>query len=120
MCIRDRYPVKYDPFLHPENNKERQETILREMCSQGVISEQELDEAIAEELVFTKEITQQERNSKQSYYTDQVISDVIRDLMEQYDYNKEYATQLVYSGGLKIYTAMDKDCLLYTSRTAMF
>lgn len=104
-----QYPVKYDPFLHPENNKERQETILREMCSQGMISEQEQDEAIAEELVFTKEITQQERNSKQSYYTDQVISDVIRDLMEQYDYNKEYATQLVYSGGLKIYTAMDKD-----------
>ncbi len=65
--------------------------------------------AIAEELAFTKEITQQERNSKQSYYTDQVISDVIRDLMEQYDYNPEYATQLVYSGGLKIYTAMNKD-----------
>ncbi len=103
-----QFPGRYDPFIHPDHNKNKQELILKEMCNQGLISEEERDAAIAEELVFNKEAVIAERKSVQSYYTDQVIEDIIADLYTQYGYNRKIASSLIYSGGLKIYTAMDK------------
>lgn len=40
---------------------------------------------------------------------DYVVDQVIDDLMEQYGLTEQQATQKVYYGGLKIYTAMDPD-----------
>ena len=55
-------PTYYDPFYNEQNNKERQETILREMYEQGYINYQQYKDAVAEELVFTRtpgeEVTQ--------------------------------------------------------------
>ena len=45
-------PTKYDPYINRENNKARQEVILKEMHRQGLISEEELNKAIKEKLVF--------------------------------------------------------------------
>lgn len=104
-----KYPGLYDPFVHPEENKQRQETILKAMLEQGMISEEEKEAADAETLLFQKETAQAASQSKQSYYVDQVISDVIDDLMEQYGYKYQVAEQLIYGGGLRIYTAMNKD-----------
>ncbi len=43
----------------------------------------------------------------EDYYTDLLIEDVIEDLMEEYGYTRTYATNMVYFGGLKIYSAED-------------
>ena len=104
-----QYPGKYDPFTHPDNNKKRQETILYEMYRQGMITEDEYQAAKAEKLEFKKDKAISEISSKQSYFTDQVIEDVIKALMEEKNYTKQFATTLVYSGGLKIYTTMNKE-----------
>ena len=45
-------PTYYDPFYNEQNNKERQETILREMYEQGYIDYAAYRSAVAEELVF--------------------------------------------------------------------
>lgn len=47
--------------------------------------------------------------STYSWYTDAVIDQVIEDLMEEYSYDERTATNLVYQGGLKIYTCFDAD-----------
>lgn len=47
-------PSKYDPFISRENNKTRQETILKQMYEQGYISKEQYDEAVAQELVFVR------------------------------------------------------------------
>ena len=47
-------PSKYDPFISRENNKARQETILKQMYEQGYINKEQYDEAVAQELVFVR------------------------------------------------------------------
>ncbi|MDP4152561.1 MAG: penicillin-binding transpeptidase domain-containing protein, partial [Bacillota bacterium] len=104
-----KYPGKYDPFTHPDNNKERQETVLYKMYEQGYITKEQYEKAKAEPLNFAKEKATSEVNSKQSYFTDQVIEDVINSLVTEKGYTKQFATSMVYSGGLKIYSTMNKD-----------
>ena len=102
------WPVKYDPYNNPENNKKRRDTILWEMYDQGRISRKEYEQAKNEELSFSdKSISVQAK--AQSWFVDQIIEDVIADLQAEKGYTKAYATQLLYSGGLKIYSTMDKD-----------
>ncbi len=120
-------PSKYDPLgtlevTDPETgevktskdfNKERQLTILNAMLEQGYISQEEYDEAVAEELVFNVEGKGRDdsstKNTVYTWYEDQVIDDVIADLMETYNYSEKYATDMVFSGGLEIYSCMNPD-----------
>lgn len=44
-----------------------------------------------------------------SYFTDELIEQVIQDLMEKLDYTESQASNLLYSGGLQIYTTQDPD-----------
>ncbi len=45
-------PSLYDPYIRPENNRERRNIVLAEMLDQGFISEAEYEEAIHQELIF--------------------------------------------------------------------
>jgi len=45
-------PSLYDPYIRPENNKERRGIVLSEMLDQGFITESEYEEALAQELIF--------------------------------------------------------------------
>lgn len=115
-----QYPYKYDPLVNPKENKTRQKYGLDVLLETKEISQEEYDEAINYKLVFTnsdeykaahkddKESTQTE-SQIQSYYVDYVVDQVIDDFMEQYGLTEQQATQKVYYGGLKIYTAMDPD-----------
>ncbi len=101
-------PIYYDPLKNPENNKTRQELILGLMHDQGRISDAEYEQALAEELKFNENSSAIiKEKPKQSYYVDQVINDVINDLQEEYGYSDTYASNLVFSGGLKIYSLVD-------------
>lgn len=102
-------PVKYDPLLNPQFNLERRNLVLREMLRQGMISQEEYDEAYDSPLKFKDgtEITYTE--TVHSYYIDAVIDDVIADLMETYGYDEKTASIKLYSGGLKVVTCMDPE-----------
>ncbi len=102
-------PTYYDPFINPENNKKRQVNILNKMLELKKITKEEYDEATAQELVFTREKRAEQLTSKQSYFVDQVIEDVISDLMEERGYSYQVAEKMIYSGGLKIYATIDPD-----------
>ena len=101
-------PSIYDVYNHPEKVKERQETILAQMLDQKMISQEEYDAAVAEELNYRPyEEYQQEIKSTYSYFTDEVIKDVINDLMTEKGYSRLVAENMVYSGGLNIYATID-------------
>ncbi len=102
-----QHPTKYGPYRTDNKNKERRDMILGMMLDQKRITQEEYDEAINEEIVFAKEEFKTEVNSYQSYYVDQVIVDVINDLVEQKGYSRNYAREIVYYQGIKIYTPMD-------------
>ncbi|MBQ9940374.1 MAG: PBP1A family penicillin-binding protein [Clostridia bacterium] len=102
-----QYPTKWDPKQNPENNRERRNTVLYEMLDQGLITEEEYNEAVTLDLVLADEEEDFDANQIHSYFVDQVIDDVIDDLITYKGYTEEIAKHLVFAGGLKIYTTMD-------------
>ncbi len=125
-------PRANNPIINPETNEARRNYALKCMLDQNYITQEEYDEAINYDLVFTtdddyvppvkeEEVTatdemipvdesnpgQEEKEEVQSYYVDYVIDKVINDLMDAYSYTYNEAWRLVYYGGLKIHVAVD-------------
>lgn len=112
-----QYPSLYDPFMNRDKNIEKQRTVLYKMLELGYITQEEYDEAIAEELVFVRGET--DNSTSQSYFVDQVVEEVIDDLRAEYGYSEAIATQMVYNGGLKIYATVDRDVQSYAEAVFM-
>ena len=102
-----KWPIHYDPLVNPQNNLERRNLVLREMLSQGKISETEYYEAYDAPLHLAQDENHSYSEYVHSYYIDAVIDDVIDDLMEQYGLDEQQASIRLYSGGLHIVTCMD-------------
>ena len=105
-------PSIYDPYINPEKNKERQETILYEMLDQGYINQQQYDEAVAEELVFRNTSGESHTDGSEEYYSyfeDQVIRDVVGDLCEKTGYEYDIVYKMVMTGGYSIYSTYNPD-----------
>ena len=100
-------PTYYSPFYSEENNKERQETVLRRMYELGFISYDEYKQAKDEELVFTRSENEVATQEIYSYYVEAVIKDVTEDLMEQKGISQDTARQLLYNGGYRVYSCLD-------------
>ena len=94
-------PSYYDPYRHPENMRDRQQTVLWKMFKLGFITEDEYNQAMGEELVMTSNVSY---IGTQDYYTDMVIESVIADLQKQYGYSYAQAENMIYYGGLRIYS----------------
>lgn len=109
-------PSNYDPLNNPKENRTRQLWFLETMQKEGYLTESEYNDAVAYEMVFTNsknykgsKVTTKESkstNTVNSYYVDYVITSVIEDLQKN-GYTAKKAKNLVYGGGLKIYTAID-------------
>ncbi|MBQ4312884.1 MAG: penicillin-binding protein, partial [Clostridia bacterium] len=100
-------PSQYNPLYRPEKNKQRQEEVLRYMLKYEVISQEQFDEAVAQELVFNKNaVYNSETKSYNNWYVDQIIYDLIDELQE-IGFSETEARQKIYNGGLQIYSCMD-------------
>lgn len=117
-------PTRYNPLRENPNedygwgtgmeeNKERRDYILGEMLDAGMLTQSEYEEWINYEvrLAPREEVqsTSDGLTALTDWHTDQVIEDVITDLQEEYNYTRAYATNMVYSGGYRIYSTMDPD-----------
>ena len=102
-------PTLYDPFYNEEKNKERQETILREMYDQGYIDYQMYIDAVNEDISAALVHSPGEEYSQEiyTYYEEMVVDDVITDLMELKGISYEAASTLLYNGGYSIYSCLD-------------
>lgn len=114
-------PTYYNPIINPENNRERRNTVLWMMHEQGYITRDEYDEYSATELVLAvnKEGAEEDAKTEEedgiflyNYYTDMVIRDVLEDLKEK-GYSETEANNLLYHGGLQIYSCVDADIQSY-------
>ena len=102
-------PAAFDPIENPEKNKERQMLVLGKMLELGYISEEEYSTASVEKLAVSDHSSENEKTAKtNSYFVDQVISDVTRDLQAA-GYSKTLANKIVYSGGVKIEAAYNPE-----------
>lgn len=108
-------PVRYNPIENPENNRKRRNLVLDNMLDQDMITQQEHDEAVASpvEVNQGKVTGTFDNKDYQSYFVDNVIWEVLRDLSEKYGWdtsnNYAYAENKLRSGGYEIYTTIDID-----------
>ena len=109
-------PYKYTPLLHPEANKERQQTVLTEMYDQGAITKQEYEEAMekSEHMTFVGRTSDEEDDDETAipvwnWYVETLFEDVKNDLMELYNISADQAVSMIYHDGLKIYSAQDTE-----------
>ena len=104
-------PYKYTPLVHPEQNRDRQQTVLTAMYDQGAITKEEYDEAYEQswhmEFVGKQVEDVEEDIPIWNWYTEMVFEDVKEDLMELYGYSEEMAVDMIYHDGLKIYSAQN-------------
>ena len=107
-------PSRYDPYISEANtreNKERQEVILTQMLKQGYINQEQYDEAVAEELVFTNS-SRDNSDTGDDYYSwfeDQVIRDVVSDLCDKTGYEYDIVYKMVMTGGYQIYSTVNPE-----------
>ena len=100
-------PTNYAPDTNPKANAKRRKTVLGLMKTQGLITEEEYNQALNEDvkIVANDDVTANEDIN--SYFIDAVITDVSQDLAEKYGYDIARAERLFYSGGFKIYATVD-------------
>lgn len=102
-----QFPTKYDPKRNPENNKERRNVILNKMYELEYISKEERDAAKETDVITITTDENRVSNSVTSYYTDALIEQVLNDLITERGCSEAVAKQMLYSGGLNIYSAMN-------------
>ena len=95
-------------YVINDASKDRRETCLELMKDQGYITQAQYDKAIKVPLkkMLNPSFTTG-GNSSMSYFTDYVVSQVIKDLQKEDDLSYDDAWDKVYKGGLKIYSTMD-------------
>ncbi|MBA2692826.1 MAG: PBP1A family penicillin-binding protein [Rubrobacter sp.] len=90
-------PGAYDPFSDPESAVARRNVVLDRMLEYGYIDRAAHDEAVASELELSRGRVEPQNDNE--YFLDAVRSELAR----------EYGDEMVYEGGLRIYTTLDPD-----------
>jgi len=100
-----QYPSLYSPYLNYEKSMGKKEIVLREMLAQGLISQEEYDEAMKQEIKLSKI----QKEVETTYFADMIISDVTETLQKELGLSKEEAEIKLFNGGLRIIATIDTD-----------
>ncbi|HJA71262.1 MAG TPA: transglycosylase domain-containing protein [Candidatus Lachnoclostridium stercoravium] len=103
-------PAKLNPISGREENEKRRKVILQCMVDQGYITKEEQEEALADNVydrIQTVDLATRESSTPYSYFTDELTKQVTEALKEKLGYSETQAYNLLYSGGLQIYTTQD-------------
>lgn len=105
-------PTNMNPATNQENNSDRRINVLNKMKKFGFCTEEEYAEAVADtESVYLRIAATVQENSEVSYFsyfTDEVINQLMQELQSVCGYSPSQASSLIYTGGLRVYTTQDK------------
>lgn len=102
-----KYLKKYDLYAN-DLSKERRDQVLDLMAEQGYIDASDADKAKVKISKLLKPHFEK-KSSEYTYFTDYVINEVAADLAEEYSMTEDEAEQLIHTGGLRIYSTLDRD-----------
>jgi len=112
LACLPKSPTKMNPVTYPEDNMERRDTVLWMMHGLGLITDEEYQTALDDtESVYMRIGSHVEETSEVSYYsyfTDEVINQLMNDLQTKLGYSASQASSLIYTGGLRVYTTQDR------------
>lgn len=103
-------PTSLNPIRFPEENAKRRATILNMMESQGYITAEQKQEALNDNVYDRiQDIgTVKQSDKVYSYFIDELIDQVLKDLQNELGYSETQAYYTLYSGGLTIESTQDK------------
>ncbi len=103
-------PTQLNPITHPDKNAVRRAKVLRNMKKNGHITEAEYEEAINDDVysrIQSVNVQTQTESSPYTYFEDELIEEIMQDLQEQKGYTQTQAYNVLFGGGLSIYTTQD-------------
>lgn len=102
-------PSRWNPISHPEANRERRDRVLLNMLNQNYISQDEYDDAVADDVYSRIQVVNEESEDSAvyTYFVDELTEQVFDDLVNIAGYNETQAYNLLYTGGVSIYTTQD-------------
>ena len=92
-----------------EKSVDRQRIVLGKMLELGKINESEYNEALKQDIKTSLKPEENKNTDITSYFTDYVKTSVIKALVDKLGYTRDKAEEMLFSGGLKIYTTIDVD-----------
>ena len=112
LACLPKSPTNMNPLTNPEENMERRDTVLYMMDKLGFITEEEYQTALNDtESVYLRIASHVEENSEVSYYsyfTDEVINQLMNDLQTELGYSASQASSMIYTSGLRVFTTQDR------------
>lgn len=104
-----RINVLGEPYIlvYNERSVERQRIVLKEMLDLGKITQEQYEEALQQDIKTSLKPEQKKELDITSYFTDYVKTTVVEELMDKLGYDREEAEDLLFAGGLKIYSTID-------------
>lgn len=105
-------PSKFNPITGQKANSDKQKVILQNMFDQKLITKEEQDEALADDVysrIQNADIVTKESSTPYSYFTDELVEQVKSAMKETLGYTDTQAHNMLYSGGLSIYTTQDPE-----------
>ena len=107
-------PSRFNPLSENgrKRNEEKRRVILQYMYEQGKITKEEQEEALADDVysrIKNVDIVTKETQTPYSYFTDELIDQVLKALQDKKGYTETQAYNLLFSGGLEIHTTQDPD-----------
>lgn len=113
-------PSGYNPFTHPQESKERQELVLNAMKKQEYITQEEYEAALLEDVIAHLNMDSENRGMRVfSWFEDAMLLQIVEDLMSVYSYDETKAWDMVYSGGITIYSTIDAELQELCEKTAV-
>ena len=105
LCAIPNSPSLYDPLTNGENTLKRRDLILENMYKDGKISQEEYEEALAEDIVLTNSSPSFTRTWAHTY----IYECAARALMEATGEDYDTCREKLYNGGYRVYTSIDMD-----------
>ena len=102
-------PTGYNPVTNPVNNANRRKLVLKCMLNDGYIDDKQYNEALRDDVYARIADTGATHSSTviMNYFEDALVTTLLRDLQVAYGLTEESAWNMLYRGGLTIYSTED-------------
>ena len=107
-------PSRFNPLSQKGrvNNEEKRRVILQYMYEQNLITKEDQEKALVDDVysrIQNVDLVAKESQTPYSYFTDELVEQVMAALQEKKGYTETQAYNLLYSGGLTIETTQDPE-----------
>ena len=102
-----QFPTRYNPTINPQYNIRKRNEVLGTMYAQGFITLAQFEEAINEELILAPGAVATFEAPVYTFHEETIINDLIREFQVEHDLSLQAARNMVFYGGLQIFSTVD-------------